>query len=228
MKIKYTGKGTAITTMKQYLDEVLMESFLNINKTAATPARKNLFEIDTNSPRLNKQRAETLHSVVAKLLYVSLRARVDLLLPVIFLCTRVSVSTEQDEATLRRLLEYTYGSLDDEYILGADDTGRMRSWVDASFAVHPGMKSHTGGVISFGRGGLVCKSMKHKSVELSSWVQATIYQHVVGETISGGTRPPRSGEFFRTGQRECHSNGDQRPDVSWREVVPHKHQVFLD
>jgi hypothetical protein len=106
--------------------------------------------------------------MVAKLLYLSLRARVDILLPAIFLCTRVSISTEQDEAKLRRLLEYIYGSLNDEYILGADDMGRMHSWVDASFAVHPGMKSHTGGVISFGRGGLVCKSIKHKSVELSS------------------------------------------------------------
>ena len=66
------------------------------------------------------------------------------------------------------MLEYIKGTLDEEYIIGADDMGRMRTWVDASFAVHPGMKSHTGGVISFGRGGLVCKSLKHKSVELSS------------------------------------------------------------
>ena len=54
------------------------------------------------------------------------------------------------------------------YVIGADDVGRMRTWVDASFAVHPGMKSHTGGVISFGTGGMVCKSLKHKSVEKSS------------------------------------------------------------
>ena len=34
--------------------------------------------------------------------------------------------------------------------------------MDAAFAVHPDMKSHTGGVISFGRGGLACKSTKQK------------------------------------------------------------------
>jgi hypothetical protein len=103
MKIKYTGQGTAIITMKQYLEEALMESLLNINKTAATPASKELFVIDTSSPHLSKKRAETLHSVAVKSLYVSLRARVDILLPVIFLCTRVSVSTEQDEAKLTAL-----------------------------------------------------------------------------------------------------------------------------
>jgi hypothetical protein len=168
MKIRYTGEGTAIITMKQYLEEALAESEMHISRTAVTPATRNLFEVDPDSPRLDKHRAEVLHSVTAKLLYVSLRARVDLLLAVVFLCTRVSVSTEQDEAKLRRVLEYINGSIADEYVLGADDMGRMRSWVDASFAVHPGMRSHTGGVISFGRGGLVCKSMKHKSVELSS------------------------------------------------------------
>jgi hypothetical protein len=39
---------------------------------------------------------------------------------------------------------------------------RVRTWVDASYAVHPDMKSHTGGVMSFGVGGLLCKSSKQK------------------------------------------------------------------
>lgn len=52
--------------------------------------------------------------------------------------------------------------------------GKMRTWVDAAFAVHPDMRSHTGGVISFGRGGLVCKSMKHKSNVKSSTEAETV------------------------------------------------------
>jgi hypothetical protein len=52
--------------------------------------------------------------------------------------------------------------MDKEYTLGADNPGRMRSWVDASYAVPPDMRSHTGGVTSFGTGGLVCKSGKQK------------------------------------------------------------------
>jgi hypothetical protein len=86
----------------------------------------------------------------------------DLLLAVGFLCTRVSKSSVEDEAKLQRVLEYIKGSMDKEYTLGADNPGRMRSWVDASYAVHPDMRSHTGGVTSFGTGGLVCKSGKQK------------------------------------------------------------------
>jgi hypothetical protein len=46
--------------------------------------------------------------------------------------------------------------------IGADDLSSIRTWVDASYAVHPDMKSHTGGVMSMGTGGLVCKSSKQK------------------------------------------------------------------
>ena len=108
------------------------------------------------------RRAESFHSVVRKLMYVALRARLDMLLAVGFLSMRVAKSSVEDERKLRRLLEYIKGSMDKEYTLGADDLGRMRSWVDASYAVHPDMRSHTGGIISFGRGGLVCKSSKQK------------------------------------------------------------------
>jgi hypothetical protein len=162
MNIKFTGKRTAIITMKHYLEEAIADSGLNITKKVATPARKYLFDVDDSSPLLNKEESESFHSVVAKLLYVSLRARMDLLLAIGFLCTRVSKSTKQDQMKLKRVLEYINGTMDLEYTLGADDLAKMRTWVDASYAVHPDMKSHTGGVISFGTGGIVCKSTKQK------------------------------------------------------------------
>ena len=111
--------------------------------------------MDQTSPRLSAKPAATFHSIVAKLvLYVATSARVDLLLAVTFLCTRVSKSTEQDEKKLRRVLECGRGTVDLEYTIGADTISAMSTWVDAAFAVHPDMlKSHTGGVISFGRGG---------------------------------------------------------------------------
>ena len=86
----------------------------------------------------------------------------DLLLAIGFLCTRVSKSTTQDQRKLKRLLEYIKGTLDLEYTLGADSLSSLRTWVDASYAVHPDMKSHTGGVMSLGIGGLICKSTNQK------------------------------------------------------------------
>ena len=162
MNIRYTDNGTAIVTMKDYLNEAIEESGLEITAEAATPAKRDLFEVDPNEKPLSRERSERFHSVTAKLLYVSIRARMDLLLAVAFLATRVSKSTAEDEAKLKRVLEYIKGTIDMEYVVGADELGKLRTWVDASYAVHPDMKSHTGGVMSFGTGGIICKSTKQK------------------------------------------------------------------
>jgi hypothetical protein len=97
---------------------------------------------------------------VAKLIYVGTRARTDILLALSFLCGRVSFPTEQDERKLKRLLSYLNGTINLPLRIGADSLNQFATWVDASFAIHPDMRSHTGGVISFGRGGLLCKSKK--------------------------------------------------------------------
>ena len=162
MHIVYTDQGTAEITMTEYLKEAIAESGMTLKRVSATPANKDLFEVDGAAKPLEKMDAERLHSVVYKLMYVALRARMDLLLAVGFLSTRVSKSTVQDREKLRRLLEYVKGSLHLKYTLGADDMGSLRTWVDASYAVHPDMRSHTGGVISFGLGGIACKSSKQK------------------------------------------------------------------
>ena len=162
MHIRYTSENTAVITMKDYLEEAIEESGLDISKSVSTPANRTLFEVNEASEPLGKAQREVFHSITAKLLYVSIRARVDLLLPIVFLCTRVSKSTEQDLSKLKRVLEYIKGSMDITYTVGADDMERIRTWVDASYAVHPDMRSHTGGAMSFGRGGILCKSTKQK------------------------------------------------------------------
>ena len=65
--------------------------------------------------------ADVFHSIIAKLLYVSLRARMDILLPVNFLCTRVTKSTVEDQAKLKWVLQYIKGTLDLMYMLEVDD-----------------------------------------------------------------------------------------------------------
>ena len=168
MNIVYTDEQTAKITMKQYLEEALQEIQTEIKYEAATPARKNLFDVDQTAVPLPKADAEIFHSVTAKLLYVAIRARMDILLPIGFLGTRVSKSTAEDWSKLRRVLEYIKGTIDEEYTLGAENLTTIRTWVDASFAVHPDMKSHTGGVMSYGRGGFMCKSNKQKTTMKSS------------------------------------------------------------
>jgi hypothetical protein len=162
MDIVFRDDGTASVKMKSYIKEAIAEFRSDISCIAATPARKDLFMVNDTSGLLTAEDRETFHSVVAKLLYVSKRGRLDIQLAIAFLCTRVSCSTEEDWAKLKRVLEYLNGTLDDILVIGADDIGIMKTWVDASYAVHKDMKSHTGGVVSFGRGAIMSKSSKQK------------------------------------------------------------------
>lgn len=134
--------------MKSYLEEAIDECGMDIKRIAATPATRRLFEVDLRAKASSKEQSETFHRVVAKLLYVAIRARSDILLPVGFLCTRVSKSIEQDIGKLERVLEYVKGTIDLKYTLGADNLNTLRTWVDASYAEHPDMRSHTGGIMS--------------------------------------------------------------------------------
>ncbi len=74
MNINYNKEErTAKMTMKDYLSEAIAESGLRISKTTCTPAGKDLLKVDDTSPLLAKDAGESFHSVVAKLLYVSIR-----------------------------------------------------------------------------------------------------------------------------------------------------------
>jgi hypothetical protein len=162
MHIKFHDDGTVSIKMKDYIKEAIADFGEDITRSAATPATRKLFEIDETSEVLSVGDSEIFHSVTAKLLYVSKRSRLDIQLAIAFLCTRVSCSTDKDWLKLKRVLEYLRGTLDEYLTLGADDLSIMKTWVDASYAVHHDMKSHTGGVISFGIGAVMSKCSKHK------------------------------------------------------------------
>jgi len=68
--------------MKDYTQECIDESGLSITREVTRPARGNLFDVDGKSPLLEGEEFETFQSIVAKLLYVAIRARLDMLLPV--------------------------------------------------------------------------------------------------------------------------------------------------
>ena len=157
--------------MKEYLKEANANSGMDASKVAPLPAKKDLFTVDDGSEQLDKRQGEFFYSIVAKLLYVSKRARTDAQLAIAFLCNRVSC-TEQDQKKLIRLLQYFNGTLDMPLILGADSLAKSKSWVDAAYdaayAVHNDMKSHTGGATSLGCGAIMCKSTKQKLNRKSS------------------------------------------------------------
>ena len=109
---------------------------MKIDRRAKTPAKHDLFYVDNKSEILSKEKAEVFHHIVAKLLYVSKRARMDIDLAVAFLCTRVAKNTEEDWLKLKRLLNYIRRTIEMRRTIGVDSLNHLRALTDASYAVH--------------------------------------------------------------------------------------------
>ncbi len=129
-------------------------------------AGNNLFSIEETSPKLSKEASEAFHSDTAKLLYLAKRTRVDILLPVSFLCSRVREPTEDDLRKLKRLHRYLAGTADLPLRLSICDDYLFAAYVDASYAVHEDMKSPA--VYTFPECTFLAKSTKQSVVSKSS------------------------------------------------------------
>ena len=162
INFKITKEKNVELEMMDQLNEAVLAFGEVINKTAATPSKPYLFNVRDDAERLDKEKSEVFHSVVAKLLYIMKRTRPDLEPTVAFLSTRVSCSTVDDWNKLKRLLQFVKGTINDKRIIGANGLNDLLTWVDAAYAVHPNMRSHTGGCMSFGLGTLHARSTKQK------------------------------------------------------------------
>jgi hypothetical protein len=111
---------------------------------------------------LMRRRHSFFHTYTAKSLFLCKRARPDLQTAVAFLCTRVKDCNEDDYKKLKRMLQFLRATKGDYLTLSANSLHNVRWWVDASYAVHPDMKSHTGGAMSLGRGVIYGTSKRQK------------------------------------------------------------------
>ena len=102
------------------------------------------------------------HAFVAKALFAASRGRPDIQVALAFLCTRVKNPTEEDWIKLLRMMRFLHKTQDDVLTLGAEGASIMKWYADATFAVHPDMKSHTGYNMTMGRGSIISASKKQK------------------------------------------------------------------
>ena len=96
------------------------------------------------------------------MLFLGKRARPDLQTAISFLSTRVREPDTHDYKKLIRLMKYLKSTKDIPLTLEADNSGCIQWWVDASFAVHPDMKSHSGAMMPMGQGWEISGSKKQK------------------------------------------------------------------
>ena len=138
--------------MPEYLGECIIAFGEPINSVATSPATRMLHTINPEAEALSVTKRETFHHIVAKLLHVAKRARLDIQPTVIFLCRRVKNPTVEDWGKLKRLLQYIKGTLKMKRILSLTNLSEWAVYVDAAHATHEDFRGHTGGCVKMGDG----------------------------------------------------------------------------
>jgi hypothetical protein len=174
MSLDFSHKGQFQVTMHEYIDGILQANDLAIKdedggyqivekrhvKTSAVP--DNLFVVNKDCKKLSNEAAAAFHTIVAKALYVTKRARLDISLAIAFLTTQVRSHDIEDWEMLRHLVEYLRGDRGRPLILGADYERTVMWCANALFAVHPNMRGHTGGGMTKWRDSPISVSTKQK------------------------------------------------------------------
>ena len=160
MTIDFSTDGQVSFIMKDYVEELMNEKPDNMDdRLATTPAASHLYQINDGAEKLGDKQSETFHHLVAKLLYLAKHSPPDILTTVSFLCTRVKGLDTDDWKKLNRCINYLADTRDLYLTISMSDNPTINWWVDASFAVHPDLRSHTGAIR---KGSIYSKSSKQK------------------------------------------------------------------
>jgi hypothetical protein len=162
MTLDYNIPKKVQINMTQYIEKMLAELPSDMDGIAATPAAPHLFTVNEHPDPLDKATVDFFHHYVAKPLFLCKRARPDIQTAVAFLTTRVKAPDQDGYKKLSRVLKYLRGTQDMSLTLEADNMAVTKWCVDGSYAVHPDMKSHTGGMLSMGKGAVYGTSIRQK------------------------------------------------------------------
>ena len=169
MTLDFSMKGAVKIRMDDYVSRMLEEFPVKFKagESQETPAGTNLLEPGKGAP-LDLQRKETFHSFVAKALFLSKRARLDIAPTVAILASRVQAPVQGDWHRLVRMMRYLHSTPGLHLTLSADNLRVFKWYVDASFATHPDFKSHTGCAMTMGNGAMQIMTRKQKMNSRSS------------------------------------------------------------
>jgi hypothetical protein len=146
-----------------------------MNGMATTPAADHLFKTRSDAPKLNKERAELFHRVTAQILFVVQHGRPDLRTAISFLTKRVGEdkTDEDDYKKLTRVAKYMRRTKFFRLTIEAAYLDQNHWFIDAAFAVHDDMRSHTGAYATFGKG-MIDGSAKGQRINTTSSTEAEV------------------------------------------------------
>ena len=170
MEIDVTD-GVVKLSMKKQINKFITDfetEYGSLDNEVSSPGNRQLFNVREDAMQLDVKKSKDFHSNTAALLYLMKRVRPDIETSISFLMRRVSKSDVDDWGKLKRVLAYLKNTIDDVRVIGATSLTQILTWIDASFAVHNDMKSHTRGCTSMGIGLVHQKSSTQKSNSKSS------------------------------------------------------------
>ena len=186
MKLDYSINGQVSVDMRDYL-MTMIEAFpedLMTGARVASPWNENLFKVHEDSPILDKERAEQFHTTTAQGLFLCKRARPDISPAIAYLTTRVKNPNIDDWGKLVRMMKWLSQTRDNLLTLRADGKNKLRWYVDAAFAVHPDFRSHTGAVMTMGKGAIISISRKQgMNTRSSTESEIVAADEVVGSMV---------------------------------------------
>jgi hypothetical protein len=183
MRMDYTTKGEVHLTMPKHIEDVLAtfnnsrskveHGFVEVkkvtqSKSQRTPAPTDIFVVNEECEKLDKEGQEIFHCIVAKMIYIWKRVKPDCGVSMSFLTKRVKSPDLDDWRKLVHLMEHVKADGDRPLILSGDSSGTLTWYVDAAFAVHANGRSHTGGGLMWNKGFIISKSASQRLTTRSS------------------------------------------------------------
>ena len=75
-----------------------------MQEVVTSPVQRHLRIVNEKFPKLLEKKKDSVHTIEVKLLYIMKRARSDLEMSVVYLCTQVTKSDTDDWKKLRRVI----------------------------------------------------------------------------------------------------------------------------
>ena len=100
--------GEVRINMTRYIEKIIEEFPFpdELKKGIKTPAGDHLFKVNKSATKLDMKLRDVFHNTVTQPLFLSLRSRIDIQLPVVFLTIRVRSSDVDNWQKMLRLLSY--------------------------------------------------------------------------------------------------------------------------
>ena len=156
--------------MYGYILRLIQELPPDMIGTSTSPAASHLFQVQEpeDADLLDSDMADDFHHFTAKLLFLAKRTRPDIQTAVAYLCTRVKGPDTDNWKKLAIVIMYLQDTPGLPLVISVENSGNIRWYIDASYAIHNDMKSHTGVLMTIGKGTIFRKSCKQKLIGKSS------------------------------------------------------------